>query len=170
VSAHPAAYPGAGPDESEPVSLHEQITADLTAAMKARDKARTSALRMVVSALRNQAIAEGKGPQGTLDDAAVQKALATEVKRRRESAAAYRDAGREEQAAAEEAEVAVYEAYLPEQLSDDELSALVDGAIAEVGAQDASHTGQVMKTVMPKVAGRAEGARVSALVKERLSG
>ena len=152
------------------MSLHQQITTDLSAAMKARDKARTSALRMVVSALKNQAIADGKGPQGTLEDAEVERVLATEVKRRREAAAAYREAGRTEQAEAEEAEAAVYEAYLPEQLSDDELAALVDAAIAEVGAEDVKQTGQVMKTVMPKVQGRADGSRVSALVKERLGG
>jgi uncharacterized protein len=152
------------------VSLHQQITTDLSAAMKARDKARTSALRMVVSALKNQAIADGKGPQGTLEDAEVERVLATEVKRRREAAAAYRDAGRTEQAESEEAEAAVYEAYLPEQLSDEELAELVDAAIAEVGAEDVKQTGQVMKTVMPKVQGRADGSRVSALVKERLGG
>jgi uncharacterized protein len=152
------------------VSLHQQITTDLSAAMKARDKARTSALRMVVSALKNQAIADGKGPQGTLEDAEVERVLATEVKRRREAAAAYRDAGRTEQAESEEAEAAVYEAYLPEQLSDEELAEFVDAAIAEVGAEDVKQTGQVMKTVMPKVQGRADGSRVSALVKERLGG
>ena len=152
------------------MSLHQQITDDLSAAMKARDKARTSALRMVVSALKNQAIADGKGPQGTLEDAEVERVLATEVKRRREAATAYRDAGRTEQAESEEAEAAVYEAYLPEQLSDDELAELVDAAIAEVGAEDVKQTGQVMKTVMPKVQGRADGSRVSALVKERLGG
>jgi uncharacterized protein len=152
------------------VSLHQQITTDLSAAMKARDKARTSALRMVVSALKNQAIADGKGPQGTLEDAEVERVLATEVKRRREAAAAYRDAGRTEQAESEEAEAAVYEAYLPEQLSDEELAELVDAAIAEVGAEDVKQTGQVMKAVMPKVQGRADGSRVSALVKERLGG
>ena len=152
------------------MSLHEQITADLSAAMKARDKARTSALRMLVSALKNQAIADGRGAQGTLDDAEVERILASEVKRRREAAAAYRDADRTEQAEAEEAEAAVYEAYLPEQLTDEELAGLVDEAIAEVGASDVTQMGQVMKTVMSRVQGRAEGSRVSALVKQRLGG
>ncbi len=152
------------------MSLHEQITADLSAAMKARDKARTSALRMLVSALKNQAIADGHGAQGTLDDAEVERILASEVKRRREAAAAYRDADRTEQAEAEEAEAAVYEAYLPEQLTDEELAGLVDEAIAEVGASDVTQMGQVMKTVMSRVQGRAEGSRVSALVKQRLGG
>lgn len=152
------------------MSLHQQISADLTAAMKARDKERTSALRMVVSALKNQAIAQGDGPQGTVEDAEVEKVLASEVKRRREAAAAYRDAGRQEQAEAEEAEAAVYEVYLPEQLTDDELTTLVDAAIAEVDAQGPEDMGRVMKTVMPDVQGRAEGARVSALVRQRLVG
>lgn len=152
------------------MSLHQQISADLTAAMKARDKERTSALRMVVSALKNQAIAQGDGPQGTVEDAEVEKVLASEVKRRREAAAAYRDAGRQEQAEAEEAEAAVYEVYLPEQLTDDELTALVDAAIAQVDAQGPEDMGRVMKTVMPDVQGRAEGSRVSALVRQRLVG
>lgn len=150
------------------MSLHSQITADLNASMKARDKARTSALRMLVSALKNQAIAEGRGPQGTLEDDEVERILASEVKRRREAAAAYRDAGRTESAESEEAEAAVYEGYLPEQLSDEELAGLVDEAIAEVGAEDVKQMGQVMKTVMPKVQGRADGSRVSGLVKDRL--
>lgn len=150
------------------MSLHAQITADLNASMKARDKARTSALRMLVSALKNQAIAEGRGPQGTLEDDEVERILASEVKRRREAAAAYRDAGRTESAESEEAEAAVYEDYLPEQLSDEELAGLVDEAIAEVGAEDVKQMGQVMKTVMPKVQGRADGSRVSGLVKDRL--
>ena len=152
------------------MSLHQQITADLTASMKASDRPRTSALRMVVSALKNQAIASGQGPQGTLDDAEVEKVLASEVKRRREAAAAYRDAGREEQAAAEEAEAEIYAAYLPEPLSDAELDAVVDEAIAEVGAEEPGQMGQVMKAAMPRVAGRADGSRVSARVKQRLGG
>jgi uncharacterized protein len=152
------------------VSLHQQIVSDLTSAMKARDRARTSALRMVVSALKNRAIEQGHGPQGELDDAEVERILGSEVKRRREAAQAYREAGREEQAASEEAELAVYEDYLPEQLDDAELERLVDEAIAEVGAEDVKQMGQVMKVAMGKVAGRAEGARVSARVKQRLAG
>jgi uncharacterized protein len=150
------------------VSLHDTIEADLREAMKARDKARTSALRMVVAALRNRAVADGLGPQGRLDDEVVQKVLASEVKRRKEAADAYRDAGRAEQAASEEAEAVVYEAYLPEQLSNEELTALVDSAIAEVGADGPRQMGEVMKLAMARVQGRADGARVSALVKQRL--
>lgn len=152
------------------MSLQQQISDDLKASMKARDRARTGALRMLLAALKNAAVAEGKGPQGELSDDAVVKLVQTEVKRRREAAAAYRDGGRDEQAAAEEAEAEVYAAYLPEQLGDDELAAIVDDAIAEVGASGPQDMGQVMKAVMPKVAGQADGARVSAIVKARLAG
>jgi uncharacterized protein len=152
------------------MSLHDRIETDLRTAMKERDKARTSALRMVVAALKNRATADGLSPQGRLDDEVVQKVLATEVKRRKEAAAAFRDAGRAEQAEAEQAEAAIYEAYLPEQLSDDELAAIVDAAITEVGAEGPKQMGQVMKVAMAQVRGRADGSRVSALVKTRLSG
>ncbi len=151
------------------MSLHEQIEADLHAAMKARDKARTSALRMVVAALKNRATADGMSPQGKLDDEVVQTVLASEVKRRREAAAAYRDAGREETAASEEAEAAVYEAYLPAQLSDDELTRIVDEVIAELGAEGPQAMGQVMKATMSRVQGQADGSRVSTIAKQRLT-
>jgi uncharacterized protein len=150
-------------------TLHDRIETDLRGAMKARDKARTSALRMVVAALKNRATADGLSPQGRLDDEVVEKVLATEVKRRKEAAAAFREAGREESAAAEEAEAAIYEAYLPEQLGDDELAALVDQAIADVGATGPQDMGQTMKAAMARVAGRADGSRVSAIVKARLT-
>ena len=152
------------------MSLHERIESDLHTAMKARDKARTSALRMVVAALKNRAVEAGLSPQGRLDDEAVQKVLATEVKRRREAASAFAVAGREESAAAEEAEAAIYEEYLPAQLSDEEIAGIVDSVIAEQGASGPQAMGQVMKAAMAEVAGRADGSRVSALVKERLSG
>ena len=150
-------------------TLHDQVEADLRTSMKARDKQRTSALRLVIAALKNTAVAEGLGPQGRLPDATVQKVLGTEVKRRREAAAAFADAGREESAASELAEAAVYEAYLPAQLTDEELTAIVDDAIAETGADGPKAMGQVMKAAMAKVQGRADGSRVSALVKARLS-
>lgn len=152
------------------MSLQQRITEDLTSAMKARDKARTGALRMLVASIKNAAVAEGKGPQGELDDDAIIRLVQTETKRRREAATAFRDGGREDQALAEEAEAAVYEAYLPAQLSDAELAAAVDAAIAEVGADGPQAMGQVMKAVMPKVQGRADGSRVSAIVKQRLQG
>jgi uncharacterized protein len=151
------------------MSLHDRVETDLRTAMKERDKPRVSALRMVVAALKNRATADGLSPQGRLDDEVVQKVLATEVKRRKEAASAYRDAGRAEQAASEEAEAAVYEAYLPAQLPDAELASIVDAAIAEVGAEGPKDMGKVMKVAMIHVGGRADGSRVSALVKQRLT-
>jgi uncharacterized protein len=150
------------------MSLHDRVEEDLRAAMKARDTARTSALRMAVAALRNRAVADGIGPQGRLDDDAVEQVLTGEVKRRREAAEAFAGAGRDEQAAAEAAEAVVYEAYLPEPLGDDELAAIVDRVVADHGGADCAQMGPVMKAVMAEVAGRAEGGRVSGLVRERL--
>jgi uncharacterized protein len=152
------------------MSLHDQIEADLRTAMKARDRAATSALRMVVAALKNRATADGLSPQGRLDDEVVHKVLSTEVKRRKEAAAAYQDAGRSESATSELAEAAIYEAYLPAQLGDDELAAIVDAAIAETGAGSPGQMGEVMKAAMSRVQGRADGGRVSAIVKQRLTG
>jgi len=152
------------------VSLHDQIETDLRTAMKARDKPRTSALRMVVAALKNRAVNDEMGPQGRLDDETIQKVLTTEVKRRREAAGAFRDAGRDEAAASEEAEAAIYEAYLPAQLDDAALTALVDRVIADTGAASPKEMGQVMKAVMAEVGTQADGSRVSAIVKARLVG
>ena len=151
------------------MSLQQQVNDDLREAMKARDKARTGALRMLLASLKNAAVAEGKGPQGELADDEVIRLVQTETKRRREAAAAFREAGRDDQAAAEDAEASIYEAYLPAQLSDEELGEVVDAAIAEVGAGGPQDMGQVMKTVMPRVAGQADGSRVSAMVKARLA-
>ncbi len=150
------------------MSLQTQIQDDLKTAMKARDTARVSALRMLLAAVKNRAVADGAGPQGDLDDAVVEAVVASEVKRRREAAKAFRDAGRVESADAEEAEAAVYAAYLPAQLTDDELAEVVDAAIAESGAQGPADMGSAMKAAMAAVAGRADGSRVSAIVKERL--
>jgi uncharacterized protein len=152
------------------MSLHDQIEADLRTTMKARDRAATSALRMVVAALKNRATADGLSPQGRLDDEVVHKVLSTEVKRRKEAAAAYQDAGRTESATSELAEAAIYEAYLPAQLGDDELAAIVDEAITETGAGSPGQMGEVMKAAMSRVQGRADGGRVSAIVKQRLTG
>ncbi len=152
------------------MSLHDRIEDDLHAAMKARDRERTSALRMVVAALKNRAVAEGLGPQGRLDDAVVQQVLTTEVKRRKEAASSFEAGGRADSAAAELAEAELYATYLPTQLDEEELTAIVDETIGELGADGPQAMGQVMKATMAKVAGRADGARVSTLVKARLTG
>lgn len=150
------------------MSLQQQINDDLRAAMKARDRERTAALRMLLASVKNAAVAEGRGPQGELDDEAIVRLVQSETKRRREAAEAFREGGREESAAAEDAEAAVYEAYLPAQLSDDELAGIVDQVLADEQASSMSDMGRVMKAVMPQVAGRADGSRVSTMVKDRL--
>ncbi len=152
------------------MSLHDTLEADLRTAMKQRDTSRTSALRMVIAALKNRATADGLSPQGRLDDEVVQKVLATEVKRRREAAAAFPEAWRPDSAAAETAEAEIYGAYLPAQLSDEELTSIVYATIDDVGAEGPQQMGQVMKAAMAKVQGRADGSRVSVLVKDRLTG
>ncbi|MFP5310109.1 MAG: GatB/YqeY domain-containing protein [Actinomycetes bacterium] len=152
------------------MSLQQRIADDLKTAMKARDRDAMSTLRMLVSALKNEAIAKGRGPQGELSDDEVLRVLAGEKKRRDEAATAFAEGGREEAAAREAAESAVIAAYLPEQLADDELDAIVDAKVAEVGATSPKEMGQVIKAVMAEVGNRAEGGRVSAAVKARLVG
>lgn len=152
------------------MSLQQRIHSDLTAAMKARDRQRVSALRMIVAEIKNAAVDARVGAQGQLPDDVVEQLLQREVKRRREAAQTYRDAGRQERAAAEAAEADIYREYLPEPLSDEELRTLVDAAIAEVGAETSRDIGKVMGVVMPQVGTRAQGARVTTIVRSRLSG
>ncbi len=141
------------------MSVLEQVQADVRAAMKAGERERAAALRMVVDSLQQDAKL-GKG-----DEVAV---LQRERKKRLEAARAYRDAGREEQAAAESLEAELIEAYLPAQLSDEELAEMVEAAIAETGASEQRQMGQVMSALMPKVGGRADGKRISSAVREKL--
>ncbi|HET9170101.1 MAG TPA: GatB/YqeY domain-containing protein [Actinospica sp.] len=148
-------------------TLKAQLRADLTTAMKARDELRSATIRMALTAITNEEVA-GKVARELSDDE-VLKVLGREVKKRKEAAEAFAGAGRAEQAAREEAEGEVLTAYLPAQLSDEELQALVDEAVAESGAEGPRGMGVVMKVLTPKVAGRADGSRVAALVKARLS-
>ena len=149
------------------MTLKEKLEADLSSAMKARDEVRTRTLRMALTAVRNEEVA-GKKSRVLSDDEVV-KVLGREAKKRREAATAFGDAGREAQAQAERDEGAVLEEYLPAQLSDEELTALVVDAIAQTGASGPRAMGQVMKAVNPKIAGRAEGGRVAAEVKRQLA-
>ncbi|MBO2464140.1 GatB/YqeY domain-containing protein [Actinomadura violacea] len=148
-------------------ALKEKLETDLSAAMKARDEVRTRTLRMALTAVKNEEVA-GKRSRELSDDDVV-KVLTREAKKRREAATAFGDAGRAAQAQAERDEGAVLEEYLPAQLSEAELTALVADAIAETGAAGPRAMGQVMKVVNPKVAGRAEGGRVAAEVKRQLA-
>lgn len=142
-------------------SILERIQGDTREAMKAGRKDRVSTLRMITSALQ-QDEKEGAG-----DAVAV---LQRERKKRLEAATAYSEGGRAEQAEAERSEAELIAEYLPEQISDSELEGLVDEAIASSGADSPSDMGRVMGALMPAVKGRADGNRVSAAVRERLSG
>jgi uncharacterized protein len=141
------------------MSVLEQVQADVRTAMKAGERERAAALRMIVDSLQQDAKL-GKG-----DEVAV---LQRERKKRLEAADAYHEANRTEQAQVEKLEAELIEAYLPAQLSDEELAELVDAAIAEAGASEQKQMGQVMSALMPKLGGRADGKRVSAAVRERL--
>jgi uncharacterized protein YqeY len=141
------------------MSVLEQVQADVRTAMKAGDRERAGALRLIVDSLQKDA------KLGDGDEVAV---LQRERKKRAEAADAYAEAGRDEQAGAERFEAELIEGYLPRQLSDEELSELVDAAISETGASEQKQMGQVMSALMPKLGGRADGKRVSAAVRERL--
>ena len=142
------------------MSVAERVQEDARTALKAGDRQRAGALRLIVSELQRAA------KDGGADEVEV---LQRERKRRLESAEAYRDGDREDLAGAEEAEAALIASYLPEQIGDDELGAIVASAVAESGASSPRDMGDVMKLVMPQVKGRADGKRVSAAVKEKLT-
>ncbi|MBC7373015.1 MAG: GatB/YqeY domain-containing protein [Frankiales bacterium] len=147
--------------------LKDRLHGDLVTSMKARDALRTATLRMVLTAIGNEEVA-GKVAR-TLSADEELKVLARESKKRREAAEAFRAGGAEERAQRELDEQAVLESYLPAQLADDDLIALVAEAVAESGASGPQAMGAVMKLVGPKVAGRAEGGRVAAAVRSALS-
>ena len=149
-------------------ALKDRLRDDLTAAMKARDEVRTRTLRMALTSVTREEVAGSSARE--LSDDEVIRVLTREAKRRREAAEAFAAAGRDEQAAAEQAEGVILDAYLPAQLSDDEIGALVAAVIDETGASGMAAMGQVMKVVTPQVAGRADGARVAAEVRRRLAG
>ena len=148
-------------------ALKDQLRTDLTAAMKARDVVRTRTLRMALTAVSTAEVAGATSRE--LSDDEVLKVLTREAKRRREAADAFAAAGRTEQAAAEQAEGEVLDGYLPAQLSDTEIAAIVTAEIEQSGAAGMGAMGQVMKTVTPRMAGRADGARVAAEVRRQLS-
>lgn len=148
-------------------TLKQTIQSDLHAAMRDRDQVRTSTLRMVLTAITNEEVS-GDAARELSDDETL-KVLTKEGKKRKEAATAYHDAGREELAQREEAELAVLQTYLPEQLDDAALDAIVDEAVTQVGATSMAQMGQVMKVVQGQVAGRADGGAVAAKVRARLS-
>ncbi|MFE5580242.1 GatB/YqeY domain-containing protein [Kitasatospora sp. NPDC056531] len=148
-------------------TLKEQLQEDLTAAIKDRDELRSSTIRLTLAAVTAEEVA-GKEKR-ELSDAEVLKVITREAKKRREAAEAFDKGGRAEQAERERAEGEVLAGYLPKQLSDEELAAIVAAAVAESGASGPQAMGAVMKLVKPKVDGLAEGGRVAAAVKAALA-
>jgi uncharacterized protein YqeY len=147
------------------MSLIKRLEDELTSAMRERDSERRDALRLILSSLRS---AE-KELQRPLNDQEELQVLQRERKRRQEAEEAFRAAGREEQADAEDYELEVLEEFMPEPLGEEELEEIIDDAIAENGATSLRDLGRVMADVMPQVAGRADGAEVSKLVREKLA-
>ena len=147
------------------MSLIGELEQEVKEAMLARDAARRDALRLILASLKS---AE-KDLQRPLSDEEELQVLQRERKKRQEAATAFRDAGRDEQAAGEEAELAVLEEFMPEPLSEEELERILDDAIAENGATSMRDMGRVMKDVMPQIAGRADGAAVSQMLREKLA-
>jgi uncharacterized protein YqeY len=147
------------------VSLTEQLQADMKAAMRDGDALRRDTLRMVIAAAQNAA----KDKRAALTDEETLEVLGREVKKRRESIAAYQAAGREDLAAREQAEIDILAPYLPEQLTDDEIRALAREAVAASGATAPKDIGRVMSVLMPQVKGRADGTLVSRIVNEELA-
>jgi uncharacterized protein YqeY len=147
------------------VSLTEQLQADMKTAMREGDAHRRDTLRMAIAAAQNAA----KDKRAPLSDEETLEVVGREVKKRRESVAAYQAAGREDLAAREQAEIDILTPYLPEQLSADDIRALARDAVAASGATSPKDMGRVMSQLMPKVKGRADGKVVSAIVNEELA-
>ena len=148
------------------MSLKEQLTESMKEAMKAKDSLRLNAIRLIRTAIKNREIEERRD----LEDRDVIALLSSLLKQRKESAQVYRENDRPELAEKEEAEQAVIQEFLPSQLSEEEIGALIEEAVAETGAASMKEMGKVMKIVTAKTLGRADGRRVSELVKARLSG
>jgi len=147
--------------------LKARLQSDLNQAMKSRDQLRTATLRMTLAAITTEEVAGVQARE--LSDDEVQRVITRETRKRREAAEAFDQAGRAELADRERAEGALLEDYLPEQLDDAELVELVRGAVIEAGATEPKQLGAVMKLVQPRVAGRADGRRVSNEVRRQLS-
>jgi uncharacterized protein YqeY len=148
------------------MALREQLNEDIKNAMKAREQDKLGALRLMLSAVKQREVDE----RITLDDAGVVAVVEKMIKQRKDSIAQYEKAARPDLAQKERYEISVIEGYLPKQLSEDEVAAAIDAAIASTGAKGAADMGKVMGVVKPQLAGKADMGRVSALVKARLAG
>ncbi|MFW5470770.1 GatB/YqeY domain-containing protein [Knoellia sp. CPCC 206435] len=149
-------------------SLKSTLRSDLHDAIRSQDKVRSGTLRMTLTAITNAEVAGTEARE--LSDDEVLKVIAKEAKKRKEASTAYVGAGRTELAQTEDAELAVLEAYLPQQLGDDELERIVRTAVASSGATGMAQMGQVMKAAQGEIAGRADGGRVAAIVRQVLAG
>lgn len=147
------------------MSLQEQISAALKDAMRAKDEVKMATLRLVLTAIKNRE----KEARSLLEDQEVISVITTQIKQRRESIEQYRQADREDLAQREESELQILQGYMPEQVSEEEISNTLDEIIAEVGAVSMKDMGKVMKAAMAKLAGKAEGGAINAMVKEKLS-
>lgn len=148
----------------------DRLKNDLKEAQLARDGTKVSTLRLLISEIKNAEIAKGPSPDGEgLSDEDIISIIQKEVKKRHEAASGFRVGEREEQALKEEAELEVLKAYLPQQLSNEELTKIVETTITEVGATGITDMGRVIGLVMGKVKGQADGGTVSGIVKEKLS-
>ncbi len=147
------------------MSTKDKLNENLKQAMKARDNLRLSVVRMILAAVRNREIER----RSELDDQGISELLSTLAKQRRESVRLYRDGNRPDLVAKEEAELAVLEEFLPEQLTAEELSGMIERVIAETGAEGTKDIGRVMKALSPLIAGRADGKSASEMAREKLS-
>lgn len=147
-------------------TLKERLDADLKDSMRSKTELRTTVIRAIKSAIKYKEVEPGAS---ALDDAGVLTVIAGLIKKGRDSAEQFKAGNRPEMAEKEEAEIAVLQSYLPQQLTPDELAAAVQAAIAEVGAQSSKDMGMVMKNLTPKIQGKAEGKAISEAVKAQLA-
>ena len=150
------------------MSLKEKLQNDLTDAMRARDEIRSSTIRMILTSIKNEEVAGKEARE--LNDSEIITVLSREAKKRREAAEAFDQAGAKDRADIERAEGVVIGEYLPKQLTEDEIKSLIKAAVAETGASTPAQIGLVMKSLQPKIAGKADGGLVSSLAKAALAG
>lgn len=148
------------------MSIKAKLTEDMKTAMKAKDAARLSTIRMLISAIKNKEIDQRR----ELSEEEAAAVISTAVKQRRDSIEQFKTGGRQDLVDKEEAEVAILLSYLPQQITEDEIREIVKSAIAETSATSGKEMGKVMKVIMPKTKGKADGALVNKVVKELLGG
>ncbi|MCO7175679.1 GatB/YqeY domain-containing protein [Sporolactobacillus kofuensis] len=147
------------------MSLVDRLTTDMKQAMKAREKARLSVIRMIKTSLQNESIKLGK----PLSEDEALAVLTRELKQRKDSLQEFKNAERQDLVDEVAVEIAIVQSYMPEQLSEQEVEALIDETISEVGAVSKADIGKVMKAVMPKAKGRADGSMINKIVREKLN-